>query len=115
MPQLVESAKDSTTSLKPSFFVTGGMLQVEPIVGVFSLSVAKTAQHNLTFALHKAYQKQGVHVGMVLIGGVVDPQAEKTSPKNIAELFWELYEQPRHKWTREIEVEEAGYWEMVRS
>lgn len=102
---LQAAAKKGAASTSPSFFVTGGMLYKSPVPQVFSLSMVKTAQRNLCQTLDMTYGKE-VHVGKVSVGGVVSPDKPHMSPEFIAGKFWELYSQPKDKWTFEIEVPE---------
>ncbi|KAF4545038.1 Short-chain alcohol protein [Lasiodiplodia theobromae] len=93
---------------KPTLLVTGGFLHREPYPPLFSLSAVKAAQYNLVCTLHKMFRKSGVHCAMILVGGFVSLEAERTNPKNIAERAWELYEQSPD--VREIEIVEPD-WE----
>lgn len=77
---------------KPTLLVTGGFLRREPYPPLFSLSAVKAAQYNLVCTFHKMFRKSGVHCAMILVGGFVSLEAERTNPKNIAERAWELYE-----------------------
>ncbi|KAF9631694.1 putative short-chain alcohol protein [Lasiodiplodia theobromae] len=93
---------------KPTLLVTGGFLHREPYPPLFSLSAVKAAQYNLVCTLHKMFRKSGVHCAMILVGGFVSLEAERTNPKNIAERAWELYEQSPD--VREIEIVDPD-WE----
>ncbi|KAB2575924.1 hypothetical protein DBV05_g5380 [Lasiodiplodia theobromae] len=93
---------------KPTLLVTGGFLHREPYPPLFSLSAVKAAQYNLVCTFHKMFRKSGVHCAMILVGGFVSLEAERTNPKNIAERAWELYEQSPD--VREIEIVEPD-WE----
>lgn len=50
------------------------------------------------------YREQGVHVGLISVGGPVDPKNKILSPSNIAEETWELFDQKRSDWTLEVEL-----------
>ncbi|KIV99631.1 uncharacterized protein PV09_08696 [Verruconis gallopava] len=76
----------------PSLIVTGGFLHKTPIPEFFTLSLVKTAQRNLVQSLHQVYNPQGVHVGLVLVGGMVSPEAKVLNPTHIAKLVWEFFE-----------------------
>jgi NAD(P)-dependent dehydrogenase (short-subunit alcohol dehydrogenase family) len=66
--------------------------------------MAKAAQRNMTQSLAKVYGPKGVHIGMVLVGGPVDPAHITLSPSNIASRTWGLFEEPKEKQTFEIQV-----------
>ena len=46
------------------------------------------------------------HIALLSVGGVVSPDKKNLSPENIADKTWELYQQPRGKWQREVEINE---------
>jgi NAD(P)-dependent dehydrogenase (short-subunit alcohol dehydrogenase family) len=70
------------------------------------LSLTKAAQRNLTESLAKVYGPQGVHVGLIIVGGPVAPENKKLNPAHIAERTWELYGQEKDKWTLEVDIRE---------
>lgn len=87
---------------KPSFLVTGTWISRDPVTQIFTLSLVKAAQRNLTQSLAQVYGPQGVHVGMVRVMGVVDPKT--LSPESIAEKAWELFDEPKDRQTFEMEA-----------
>ncbi|CAI6100719.1 unnamed protein product [Clonostachys chloroleuca] len=103
IPRLVSLA-NADTDARPSLLVTSSLLPLDPIPDVFALSMAKAAQRNMTQSLAKVYGPKGVHIGMVLVGGRVDPAHETLSPSNIASRTWGLFEEPKGKQTFEIQV-----------
>lgn len=105
IPKLQALAKASPAS-KPSLIVTSGVLHRDPWPTFFSLSLAKTAQRNLTESLHKAYNNGGVHIGLVLIAGIISPNAKALNPPTIAEKTWDFFDQEATKDTLEIEIHE---------
>jgi NAD(P)-dependent dehydrogenase (short-subunit alcohol dehydrogenase family) len=94
------------SSRKPALLVTSGGLYKEPFAPYFSLAVSKAAQHSLTISLNQAYGKQGVHVAAVVVHGLVKPDSEHFSPRKIAEIFWNLYEQGAENGEKEVWVSE---------
>ncbi|OAQ64601.1 short-chain alcohol protein [Pochonia chlamydosporia 170] len=100
-PQLVSLAQ-SDAMAKPSFLVTGTWISRDPVTQIFTLSLVKAAQRNLTQSLAQVYGPQGVHVGMVRVMGVVDPKT--LSPESIAEKAWELFDEPKDKQAFEMEA-----------
>lgn len=60
----------------------------------FSLASCKAAQYNLMHSLHKEYGPKGVHCAALVVEGKVSEDAKVTTPRNIAEEAWKLFEQP---------------------
>jgi hypothetical protein len=77
-----------------------------PDPDLFSLSLNKAAQFNLTISLAKTYEPQGIHVGVIRVGGIVSQEEKFFNPPNIAERYWSFYSQGKGKWTREIDMKE---------
>ena len=65
--------------------------------------MVKSAQRALVLSLH-AKVGADVHVALLSVGGVVSPEAKNLSPVNIAEKAWQLYQQKRGSWEREMEI-----------
>lgn len=102
MPLLKERA--STQDASPSFFVTSTtQLHKEPMPDLFSLSMVKSAQRALVLSLHAKFGDE-VHTALLSVGGVVSSEKKALNPENIAEQAWQMYKQPKDKWTREVEV-----------
>lgn len=68
----------------PSIIVTSSMLPQQPIPQLFALSLVKAAQRNLVQSLSLTYASQGVHLGLINVGGPVSPEDETWNPTNIA-------------------------------
>ena len=96
LPHLQALAK-SKPNAHPALFVTSGAIIHQPFAPVFSLSMAKAAQANLAKLLADQ-NKDVVHVALVTVGGVVTPEEKVNNPENIANKFWELYEQKKGSW-----------------
>ncbi|KAI7202944.1 hypothetical protein D0869_12126 [Hortaea werneckii] len=102
MPLLKQAPRDNL----PSFFVTStSLLYKEPVPDLVSLSMVKSAQRALVLSLHAKFGSD-VHVALLSIGGVVSPEAKNLSPVKIAEKAWQLYQQKRGNWEREVEIPE---------
>jgi len=76
MPHLVALAKEEEEGgggggVRPCFLVTSGGLAHTPMPILFSLSMAKAAQRSLTRSLGMEYGDKGVHVGSVVVHGIV--------------------------------------------
>ncbi|KAF7167618.1 hypothetical protein CNMCM6106_003097 [Aspergillus hiratsukae] len=76
------------TDCRPSFLV---IVAYSPLVIVayspllFALSMVKAAQANLVKSLGKVFTPEGVHVGLVVVGGAVSPSAPALNARNIAD------------------------------
>jgi NAD(P)-dependent dehydrogenase (short-subunit alcohol dehydrogenase family) len=74
----------------PSFFVTNTTLYWrEPLAARVSLSMSKCAQRALVLCLNQVFGKE-VHVALLSVGGVVNPNKKNLTPKNISNKCWEL-------------------------
>jgi NAD(P)-dependent dehydrogenase (short-subunit alcohol dehydrogenase family) len=97
----------------PAFLVTNSLLPASPFPDWFALSMTKAAQANLVKSLEKAFSSQGIHVGLVVIWGIVSTESAGLNPVNIAEQAWKLYSQKREEWTSQVTVYDDGrvQWE----
>jgi NAD(P)-dependent dehydrogenase (short-subunit alcohol dehydrogenase family) len=82
-----------------SFIITGGM--PEPKSQYVSLSLGKAGVRTLVTLLDQEYGPSGVHVASVTVDGPVAP-GTAFDPDDIAEHYWRLHTQPRHRWQREV-------------
>ncbi|GAB1216616.1 hypothetical protein ATERTT37_005832 [Aspergillus terreus] len=93
MPLLLKTRENNPgADYKPSILVTSSLLPVDPIPELFSLSLVKAAQANMVKSLEKTFKARGVHIGMVIVGGIVSPDASLLNPTNIAERAWDLFQ-----------------------
>lgn len=76
---------------RPTLLLTGGHIHHLPFPPFFSLSLSKAAQYNLAGSLAAVYGPKGVHVGMVVVNGLVAPEGEM-SAESIAKVLWGVYE-----------------------
>ncbi|GJN66302.1 hypothetical protein PLICBS_000319 [Purpureocillium lilacinum] len=91
-PQLVD-LKRSDSQARPSFLVTSSLLPKYPIADLFILSMVKAAQRNMVQSLSDVYKPQGVHVGVIAVGGPVSPSSATLNPTNIAARAWDFFNQ----------------------
>ncbi|KAL3470102.1 hypothetical protein BJX99DRAFT_57311 [Aspergillus californicus] len=108
MPILLKKAQSQPKDSKPSLLVTNSLLPMSPIPQVFSLSMVKAAQANLVKSLEKEFSPQGVHVGLVAVGGIVAPDHKAWNPTNVAEQAWKLFAQKPEEWTGQVTIYEDG-------
>lgn len=102
-----------------SLLFTGasGSLRGKPAFAHFAS--AKAGLRMLAQSLAREYGPQGVHVGHLIVDGVIDGEMVRSrfgeyieqlgpegslDPDHIAEAFWHLHSQPRSAWTHETEV-----------
>ncbi|WP_448316259.1 SDR family NAD(P)-dependent oxidoreductase [Streptomyces sp. CO7] len=82
-----------------TFLVTGGMPKPEP--RYVSLSLGKAGVRTLVTLLDQQYGSRGVHAASVTVDGPVAPGTD-FDPDDIAEHYWQLHVQPRHRWDQEV-------------
>lgn len=78
------------------------MLPQNPIPQLFALSLVKAAQRNLAQSLNMTYGPQGIHVGLINVGGPVSPEDKVWNPTNIACKAWDWFLQSKDKPTFEV-------------
>ncbi|GAA2435233.1 SDR family NAD(P)-dependent oxidoreductase [Actinomadura vinacea] len=81
-----------------TFLITGGMPEPKPQYA--SLSLGKAGVRTLVRLLDLEYGPSGVHAASVTVDGPVAP-GTAFDPDDIAEHYWRLHTQPRHKWQLE--------------
>lgn len=102
-----------------SLLFTGASASMRGRPGFAHFGAAKAALRNLAQALAKDFGPKGVHVGHVVVDGVIngemvqkhfgdylDSLGEDGSlePDAIAEAYWFMHTQPRNTWTFEVDV-----------
>ncbi|KAL1625121.1 hypothetical protein SLS56_007466 [Neofusicoccum ribis] len=93
-------------SKKPSLLVPNSMLHNDPWPQLFSLSLSKAAQYNLTQSLAREFGPQGVHCALVKVCAQITDDQEYCNPTNIAERTWDLFTQDKESWILEVEIKE---------
>ena len=77
-----------------------------------AFAAAKAAQRSLCQSLARQCAPEGIHVGLLIIDGMIDaagsavdsPQAKKLRPEDIAEEAFHLVRQDRSAWTFELDL-----------
>lgn len=102
-----------------SLLFTGASASMRGRPGFAHFGAAKAALRNLAQALAKDYGPKGVHVGHVVVDGVINGDMVRgliaeyleqlgedgsMEPDAIADAFWFLHSQPRNAWSFEIDV-----------
>lgn len=86
-----EIATSDFCEKKGTILVTGGGLAFHPESAYTPLSLDKAALRSLCMIVKEELEPKGVHVGTVTICGGIKP-GTYFSPENIAEKFWQLYQ-----------------------
>ena len=69
---------------------------------LFSLTFTKAAQRTLVQMMNEVFAQEGIHVGLISVGGPVAPENKGCNPKNIAEKTWTFFENGKKE---DLEVE----------
>ncbi|PXX54269.1 short subunit dehydrogenase [Hungatella effluvii] len=86
-----EIVTDEFCDRKGTILVTGGRLSINPEFTYLPLSLDKAALRSLCMIMKEELEPKGVHVGTVMVCGGIKP-GTYFAPENIAEKFWELYQ-----------------------
>ena len=89
-------ATDEFAEKKGTILLTGGVAAVSPFPGYTCLAIDKAALRGLTLAMHNELDLKGIFVGTVMVCGVIGGN-EHFAPANIAEKYWQMY-QERKDW-----------------
>jgi NAD(P)-dependent dehydrogenase (short-subunit alcohol dehydrogenase family) len=84
-----------------TMFFTGGGTAFKAPAMLASLGVGKAGMRNLAFSIAEECAPLGIRVATVTIAGMVQP-GTRFDPDNIAEQFWQMYQQPKENWTTEV-------------
>lgn len=93
---------------KGTILFTGGEFAISPDPEYASLTVGNAATRNLTIALAKELESDGIHVATVTVHGLAkvqtmfDPTGVKFEPAEIADKFYELHTQPKGQFATEV-------------
>ena len=102
-----------------SLLFTGASASMRGRPGFAHFSAAKAGLRNLAQAIAREFGPRGVHVGHVVVDGVIDGERVRQrfgeyleqlgedgslQPDDIAEAFWFLHTQPRNAWTFEVDI-----------
>ncbi|KAL6872118.1 dehydrogenase [Trichoderma novae-zelandiae] len=103
IPQLAALAKQDP-SAKPTLMVTNSHLPETPLEDLFSLSLTKASQKNLTLSLRQKFASLGIHICLLAVAGTVADENPNLNKKNVANKAWELYNQDKSAWAEEIRI-----------
>lgn len=102
-----------------SILVTGASAALRGRANTAPFASAKAAQRSLAQSLARQLGPEQIHVGYVIIDGVVDlprtremlpdkPDDFFINPDGVAEAIWSLHQQPRSAWTFELDLRPFG-------
>jgi short-subunit dehydrogenase len=85
-----------------TILLTGGGFALRPMAALASLGVGKAGIRNLAHSLAEELAPAGIHVATVTVMGFVKP-GTPFDPEKIAEVYWQLHQQPKEAWETEIQ------------
>lgn len=86
---------------------TGGGLSLEPFPEWTSLALGKSALRSMAISLYKELAPKGVHVSVLAICGIVEPDGP-FDPSRIAEEYWRVASDPKGVADREVIFQPTG-------
>ena len=92
---------------KGTILFTGGGLALEPYPEWTSLALGKAALRSLSFSLFKELSPYGVHVGVIAVCGIVEPNGP-FDPTKVAEEYWRVANEPQGLDDREVIFQPEG-------
>ena len=115
-----EAAQRMVKRGRGTILFTGATASMRGAAGFAAFSGAKHALRALAQSMARELGPKGVHVGHVVIDGMVDtdfirdnfpkayaermPKEGILKPEHIAESYWQLHAQPRDAWTFELDL-----------
>jgi len=97
-----------------AFIVSGATASLRGSAKFSAFASAKFALRGLTQSLAREYQTAGIHVIHAILDGIIDSDRSRQlhsldpskmmQPKDIAEVYWQLAQQPKSTWTHEIDL-----------
>ena len=118
---------DMLAAEKGTIIFTGATGSLRGSAGLSSFSPGKFGLRSLSQIITREYQAEGIHCAHLVVDGPVDGkliggvtrrtwerEGEKEKlieveryimqPRDLADIYWFLYEQPRSTWTHELDV-----------
>lgn len=86
-----EIATDDFARKHGAIIITGGAVALYPMSMFTPLSLDKSALRTMVYMLNEQLGQRGIYVGTVTVGGSIGMD-KFFSPENIANDFWELYQ-----------------------
>jgi short-subunit dehydrogenase len=89
-----------------TILLTGGGFALQPSPDYLSLSIGKAGIRALAQGLFDSLKENGIHVATVTVAAFVDPGSKDADA--VAELFWQLHNQPKGSWTAETHYSQTS-------
>ncbi|KAF1998822.1 hypothetical protein P154DRAFT_438541, partial [Amniculicola lignicola CBS 123094] len=114
LPSLLKAASWKP-EYSPNILFKGAAASLKGSFQTCSFVVGKFATRALAQSLTREFRPEGVHVGHIILDGLVDlpgcreylknegPEA-RIDPNSIANTYWYLHTQPRSAFTHELQV-----------
>lgn len=114
-----EAARRMVPLQRGSILFTGATASIRGAAGFSAFAGGKHALRALAQSMARELGPQGIHVGHVVIDGVIDTDATRElfpdwfdqrpddailKPEQLADIYWMLHMQPRSAWSFEIDV-----------
>lgn len=114
-----EAAKRMIPAGGGTLIFTGATASIRARPPFTAFASAKAAERAVAHGMAREFGAQGLHVGHVVIDGVIDgdmvngrmPQIKERlgaegmlQPDDIADAFWMLHRQPKSAWTLELDI-----------
>ncbi len=97
-----------------SILLSGATLGLRGAPAFASMSPIKFALRSLGQSMYQSYAPQGVHVGHVVLDGIIDSPGTRAQfsgnnmqfldPRDIADAFMMLHQQPKSCWSYELQL-----------
>lgn len=104
-------AKRMVTREKGTIIFSGATASLRGNAQSFGFSSPKFALRSVTQSMARELGPRGIHVAHVILDGVIkghkhaDPGGDAhMDPKDLAEIYMQLHNQPRSTWTQELDV-----------
>ncbi|OCF32592.1 short-chain dehydrogenase [Kwoniella heveanensis BCC8398] len=115
IPHFLSNSPDDATGGKGTLLYTGATMSIKSGAKFSSLAPGMFARRALAQSLAREFGPQGVHVGHVIIDGVIDTERvagmmgedkndTRLKPDDIAQVYLSLINQPKSAWTQELDV-----------
>lgn len=114
-----EVAKRMLPRQRGTIIFTGATASLRGKEGFSAFAGAKHALRALAQSMARELWPQGIHVAHPIVDGAIDTEFIRThfpdryatkvqdgivSPDSIAELYWQIHQQPRNAWSHEMDI-----------
>lgn len=114
-----EAARHMAPRGHGTIIFTGATASVRGSAQFAAFAAAKGALRQVAQSMARELGAQGIHVASVIVDGMIDSQRVRArfpervaqlpedgmlKPADIAEMYWQLHQQPRSAWTFEVDL-----------